>query len=92
MKATTGALLFFSCIMCAQMTHTTYGWGHTQFGYPKLSQVMPLPLTGPIQPQQLNALQQRALVADDEVTAVKQISDGSEKFSFEFFRVRISEL
>lgn len=96
MKVTIVALLLLSCIMSAQMTLTTYGWGYTPFGYPKLRQEVPQPLLTPIQPiampLQMNAFQERAFVTDDELNAVKQISDGSEKFSFEFFRVRIFKL
>lgn len=96
MKVTIVALLLLSCIMSAQMTITTSGWGYIPLGYPKLSHVGPQPLSTPIQPVamplQMNAFQERALVTDDELNAVKQISDGSEKFSFEFFRVRISKL
>lgn len=81
--------LLFSCIMCVQVNRlaSTFGWGNNPFGYPNLrTSVVPLPLQ-----LQLNAMAPNASTTQiDVMNAVMQISRGSEKFSFEFFRVCIS--
>lgn len=89
MKGTILVPLLFSCIMCVQGNRlaSTSGWGNNPFGYPNLrTSVVPLPLQ-----LQMNAMTPNATTAQiDVMKAVIQISRGSEKFSFEFFRVCVS--
>lgn len=89
MRGTIIVPLFFSCIMCVQVNRlaSTFGWGNNPLGYPNLrTSVVPLPLQ-----LQMNGMAPNATNAQiDMMKAVMQISRGSEKFSFEFFRVCIS--
>lgn len=86
MKATIAALFLFSCIMCVQMT-STIGW-LDQVGY---AQLRNQPSSTPVQKTSIPEPVINATAVDSNVMkAATQISRGSEKFSFEFFKVCIS--